>query len=98
VHSDGNAVVLYGVSDLVVVSATVSRSSRRSTRRPTEDTDRVAATRICAKCRERVYLYDDQCAHVRAVCADASRGEMRAGALLVRERWEHALGDAWPVT
>ncbi|MDB4890101.1 MAG: hypothetical protein JWL61_1956 [Gemmatimonadetes bacterium] len=41
-----------------------------------------------------VYLYDDQCARTfEPFALTRPAGEMRAGALLVRERWERALGE-----
>ncbi len=41
-----------------------------------------------------VYLYDDQCARTfEPFSLTRPAGEMRAGALLVRERWERALGE-----
>ena len=40
-----------------------------------------------------IYLYDDACARTfEPFALTRPAGEMRAGALLVRERWEHALG------
>ncbi len=40
-----------------------------------------------------IYLYDDQCARTfEPFALTRPAGEMRAGALLVRERWERALG------
>jgi UDP-N-acetylglucosamine diphosphorylase / glucose-1-phosphate thymidylyltransferase / UDP-N-acetylgalactosamine diphosphorylase / glucosamine-1-phosphate N-acetyltransferase / galactosamine-1-phosphate N-acetyltransferase len=42
-----------------------------------------------------IYLYDDQCARTfEPFALTRPAGEMRAGALLVRERWERALGGA----
>jgi UDP-N-acetylglucosamine diphosphorylase/glucosamine-1-phosphate N-acetyltransferase len=41
-----------------------------------------------------VYLYDDQCARTfEPFALTRPAGEMRAGALLVRERWERALSE-----
>ncbi|MEO5817006.1 MAG: putative sugar nucleotidyl transferase [Gemmatimonadaceae bacterium] len=41
-----------------------------------------------------IYLYDDQCARTfEPFALTRPAGEMRAGALLVRERWERALGE-----
>ena len=40
-----------------------------------------------------IYLYDDACARTfEPFALTRPAGEMRAGALLVRERWSHALG------
>ena len=43
----------------------------------------------------RIYLYDDQCARTfEPFALTRPAGEMRAGALLVRERWSRALGSS----
>jgi hypothetical protein len=121
VHADGNAVVLYGVDDLVVVASpgltlvtTVDRSSdlkslveslpRRCARPP--DLPRVGRRawrapapppprrpRAVPDTRPPLYLYDDAAARAfEPFASTRPAGELRAGAELVRRRWERALG------